>query len=94
MSVYFIHIRLLVFSEDCSTRTVRRQVVYTLLNSALFSATCPTFESLCSTTRSLFCYDHQMWDALLKVECCLEEVSSCWKLSLEKDLKKRISKVS
>ncbi|XP_070782783.1 E3 ubiquitin-protein ligase rnf213-beta [Enoplosus armatus] len=36
----------------------------------------------------------EMWDALLKVECSLEEVSSCWRLSLKKDLKKRISTAS
>lgn len=38
--------------------------------------------------------DHQMWDSLLKVDCSLEEVSSSWRLSLKKDLMKRISKVS
>lgn len=37
--------------------------------------------------------NYQMWDALLKVECSLEDVSSRWRLSLTKDLKKRISKV-
>lgn len=37
---------------------------------------------------------HQMWDALLRVECSLEGVSSSWRLNLEKDLKKRISRVS
>ncbi|XP_070707447.1 E3 ubiquitin-protein ligase rnf213-beta [Pempheris klunzingeri] len=36
----------------------------------------------------------EMWDALLKVESSLEGVSSRWRLSLEKDLKKRISKAS
>ncbi|KAK5851292.1 hypothetical protein PBY51_002095 [Eleginops maclovinus] len=36
----------------------------------------------------------EMWDSLLKVECSLEEVSSSWRLSLKKDLKKRISKAS
>ncbi|XP_019133291.1 E3 ubiquitin-protein ligase rnf213-beta isoform X3 [Larimichthys crocea] len=36
----------------------------------------------------------EMWDALLKVECSLEEVSSTWSVSLKKDLKKRISKTS
>ncbi|XP_068161093.1 E3 ubiquitin-protein ligase rnf213-beta isoform X2 [Antennarius striatus] len=34
----------------------------------------------------------EMWDSLMKVECSLEEVSSCWKLSLIRDLKKRFSK--
>ncbi|KAI9537488.1 hypothetical protein NQZ68_025345 [Dissostichus eleginoides] len=34
----------------------------------------------------------KMWDSLLKVECSLEEVSSSWRLTLKKDLKKRISK--
>lgn len=37
---------------------------------------------------------HQMWDALLKVECSLEDVSSSWRLNIERDLKKRISRVS
>lgn len=36
----------------------------------------------------------EMWDALLRVECSLEEVSSCWRQSLKKDLMKRISKAS
>ncbi|XP_076616648.1 E3 ubiquitin-protein ligase rnf213-beta isoform X2 [Chaetodon auriga] len=36
----------------------------------------------------------QMWDALMTVECAVEEVSSRWRLSLKKDLKKRISKAS
>ncbi|KAI4801198.1 hypothetical protein KUCAC02_000123 [Chaenocephalus aceratus] len=36
----------------------------------------------------------EMWDSLLKVECSLEEVSSSWRLSLKKDLKKRISQAS
>lgn len=36
----------------------------------------------------------QMWDALLKVECSIEEVSSRWTQSLTKDLRKRISQVS
>ncbi|KAF3854020.1 hypothetical protein F7725_014708 [Dissostichus mawsoni] len=36
----------------------------------------------------------EMWDSLLKVECSLEEVSSSWRLTLKKDLKKRISKAS
>lgn len=36
----------------------------------------------------------EMWDALLKVKCSTEEVSSCWRLSLKKDLTKRISKSS
>ncbi|XP_045924674.1 E3 ubiquitin-protein ligase rnf213-beta [Micropterus dolomieu] len=36
----------------------------------------------------------EMWDALLKVECSLEEVSSTWRISLKKDLTKRISKAS
>ncbi|XP_033975098.1 E3 ubiquitin-protein ligase rnf213-beta isoform X3 [Trematomus bernacchii] len=36
----------------------------------------------------------EMWDSLLKMECSLEEVSSSWRLSLKKDLKKRISKAS
>ncbi|XP_069016032.1 E3 ubiquitin-protein ligase rnf213-beta [Embiotoca jacksoni] len=34
----------------------------------------------------------EMWDALLKVECFNEEVSRRWRESLQKDLKKRISK--
>ncbi|XP_044192717.1 E3 ubiquitin-protein ligase rnf213-beta isoform X2 [Thunnus albacares] len=34
----------------------------------------------------------EMWDALLKVQCSIEEVSSQWRQSLKKDLKKRISK--
>ncbi|XP_042252605.1 E3 ubiquitin-protein ligase rnf213-beta [Thunnus maccoyii] len=34
----------------------------------------------------------EMWDALLKVKCSIEEVSSQWQQSLKKDLKKRISK--
>lgn len=38
--------------------------------------------------------DFQMWDALLKVECSIEEVSSRWTQSLTKDLRKRISTVS
>ncbi|XP_037610034.1 E3 ubiquitin-protein ligase rnf213-beta isoform X1 [Sebastes umbrosus] len=36
----------------------------------------------------------EMWDSLLKVESSLEEVSSRWRLSLTKDLTKRISKTS
>ncbi|KAF3854024.1 hypothetical protein F7725_014712 [Dissostichus mawsoni] len=36
----------------------------------------------------------EMWDSLLKVECSLEEVSSSWRLTVKKDLKKRISKAS
>nr|XP_046232923.1 E3 ubiquitin-protein ligase rnf213-beta [Scatophagus argus]XP_046232924.1 E3 ubiquitin-protein ligase rnf213-beta [Scatophagus argus] len=36
----------------------------------------------------------ELWDALLKVECSLEEVSSCWRMSLRKDLMKRISQAS
>ncbi|XP_029311958.1 LOW QUALITY PROTEIN: E3 ubiquitin-protein ligase rnf213-beta [Cottoperca gobio] len=36
----------------------------------------------------------EMWDSLLKVECSIEEVSSRWRLSLKKDLKKRVSKAS
>ncbi|XP_073346346.1 E3 ubiquitin-protein ligase rnf213-beta [Pagrus major] len=36
----------------------------------------------------------EMWDALLKVECSLEEVSNRRRLSLTKDLKKRISEAS
>ncbi|XP_034715873.1 E3 ubiquitin-protein ligase rnf213-beta isoform X2 [Etheostoma cragini] len=36
----------------------------------------------------------EMWDSLLKVDCSLEGVSSSWRLSLKKDLKKRISKAS
>lgn len=36
----------------------------------------------------------QMWDALLKVECSLEDVSARRRLNLTKDLKKRISEVS
>ncbi|XP_051273053.1 E3 ubiquitin-protein ligase rnf213-beta isoform X1 [Dicentrarchus labrax] len=36
----------------------------------------------------------EMWDALLKVECSLEEVSSRWEVNLTKDLRKRISKAS
>ncbi|XP_072229611.1 E3 ubiquitin-protein ligase rnf213-beta isoform X2 [Leuresthes tenuis] len=36
----------------------------------------------------------EMWDSLLKVECCCEEVSSCWKQSLKKDLMKRISEAT
>lgn len=35
-----------------------------------------------------------MWDALLRVECSLEDVSTRWRLNLTKDLKKRISEVS
>ncbi|KAM7381116.1 hypothetical protein PAMA_012108 [Pampus argenteus] len=34
----------------------------------------------------------EMWDALLKVKCSIEEVSSAWRQRLLKDLKKRISK--
>ncbi|XP_071319372.1 E3 ubiquitin-protein ligase rnf213-beta isoform X2 [Trachinotus anak] len=33
----------------------------------------------------------EMWDALFKVECSIEEVSSRWTQSLTKDLRKRIS---
>ncbi|XP_040922673.1 E3 ubiquitin-protein ligase rnf213-beta isoform X2 [Toxotes jaculatrix] len=36
----------------------------------------------------------EMWDALLKVECSVEDVSSRWTQSLTKDLRKRISMVS
>lgn len=36
----------------------------------------------------------QMWDALLRLKCSLEDVSTSWRLDLEKDLKKRISGVS
>ncbi|XP_015244846.1 PREDICTED: E3 ubiquitin-protein ligase RNF213 [Cyprinodon variegatus] len=36
----------------------------------------------------------ELWDALLKVECSSENVSSNWKAKLEKDLKKRISEVT
>ncbi|XP_047465467.1 E3 ubiquitin-protein ligase rnf213-beta [Mugil cephalus] len=36
----------------------------------------------------------EMWDALLKVDCSFEDVSSRWTESLKKDLKKRISKTS
>ncbi|KAF7657942.1 hypothetical protein LDENG_00019240 [Lucifuga dentata] len=36
----------------------------------------------------------EMWDALLKVECSVQEVSSQWRLRLEKDLKKRICTAS
>ncbi|XP_071387268.1 E3 ubiquitin-protein ligase rnf213-beta-like [Centroberyx affinis] len=36
----------------------------------------------------------EMWDALLKVECSVEEVLPQWRSSLEKDLRKRISKAS
>ncbi|GLD63194.1 E3 ubiquitin-protein ligase rnf213-beta-like protein [Lates japonicus] len=36
----------------------------------------------------------EMWDALLKVECTIEEVSSRWTQSLTKDLRKRISTAS
>ncbi|XP_054605449.2 E3 ubiquitin-protein ligase rnf213-beta isoform X2 [Nothobranchius furzeri] len=36
----------------------------------------------------------ELWDALLKAECSSEEMSSCWKAMLKKDLKKRISKGS
>lgn len=36
----------------------------------------------------------QMWDNLIKVECSVEEVSTSWKLSIKKDLQKRISTVS
>ncbi|KAM4524138.1 E3 ubiquitin-protein ligase rnf213-beta isoform 2-T2 [Odontesthes bonariensis] len=36
----------------------------------------------------------EMWDSLLKVECCCEEVSSRWTQSLKKDLMKRISKAT
>lgn len=38
-------------------------------------------------------FDYQMWDALLKVECSVQDISSQWRLRLEKDLKKRICKV-
>ncbi|XP_026207099.1 E3 ubiquitin-protein ligase rnf213-beta isoform X2 [Anabas testudineus] len=33
----------------------------------------------------------EMWDNLIKVECSVEEVSTSWKLSIKKDLQKRIS---
>ncbi|XP_036938207.1 E3 ubiquitin-protein ligase rnf213-beta [Acanthopagrus latus] len=36
----------------------------------------------------------EMWDALLKVECSLEDVSARRRLNLTKDLKKRISEAS
>ncbi|XP_029934003.1 E3 ubiquitin-protein ligase rnf213-beta [Myripristis murdjan] len=36
----------------------------------------------------------KMWDALLKVECSVLDVLSPWRCSLEKDLKKRISKAN
>ncbi|KAK9530838.1 hypothetical protein VZT92_012317 [Zoarces viviparus] len=36
----------------------------------------------------------EMWDALLKADCSLEEVSSAWTSSLRRDLKKRISQAS
>lgn len=54
---------------------------------------------LCSQTKLLppmikAALNYQMWDALMKVECSLEEFSSSWRQSLKKDLKKRISKVS
>lgn len=38
--------------------------------------------------------NEQLWDALLKVECSSEDVSSQWEAKLKKDLKKRIHEVS
>ncbi|XP_049419183.1 E3 ubiquitin-protein ligase rnf213-beta isoform X2 [Epinephelus fuscoguttatus] len=50
-------------------------------------------KSLMTTSKSLtYPKEIELWDALLKVECSIEEVSSGWRLSLRKDLKKRISK--
>lgn len=37
---------------------------------------------------------NQMWDALLKVDCSLGDVSSRWRSSLTRGLKRRISQVS
>ncbi|XP_059181122.1 E3 ubiquitin-protein ligase rnf213-beta [Centropristis striata] len=36
----------------------------------------------------------ELWDSLLKIQCSVEEVSSSWRSSLIKDLKKRISQAS
>ncbi|KAM4715158.1 LOW QUALITY PROTEIN: E3 ubiquitin-protein ligase rnf213-beta [Anableps anableps] len=36
----------------------------------------------------------ELWDALLKVECSSEDVSSHWEARLQKDLKKRINEVT
>lgn len=51
---------------------------------------------LCTITSLLIknVVNGQMWDALLRVECSLEDVSTRWRLNLTKDLKKRISEVS
>ena len=38
-------------------------------------------------------FTHQLWDALLRVECSVEDFSSHWTQTLKKDLRRRISKV-
>ncbi|XP_028287710.1 E3 ubiquitin-protein ligase rnf213-beta isoform X2 [Parambassis ranga] len=50
---------------------------------------------LLSATKALtYPKEIEMWDALLRVECTFEDVSSHWRQTMEKDLKKRISKVA
>ncbi|XP_028423038.1 E3 ubiquitin-protein ligase rnf213-beta isoform X2 [Perca flavescens] len=52
-------------------------------------------KNLLTSSKSLnYPKEIEMWDSLLKVDCALEEVSSSWRLSLKKDLMKRISKAS
>ncbi|XP_067343642.1 E3 ubiquitin-protein ligase rnf213-beta isoform X4 [Channa argus] len=49
---------------------------------------------LLTTSKSLsYPKEIEMWDALLRVECSVEEVSSGWKLRIKKDLQKRISQL-
>ncbi|KAG8008845.1 hypothetical protein GBF38_010486 [Nibea albiflora] len=51
-------------------------------------------KSLVTSKQLSYPKEIEMWDALLKVECSLEEVSSSWRVSLKKDLEKRITKIS
>ncbi|XP_005805466.2 E3 ubiquitin-protein ligase rnf213-beta [Xiphophorus maculatus] len=49
---------------------------------------------LVSTKTLIYPKEIELWDALLKVECFSEDVSSNWATRLQKDLKKRINEVS
>ncbi|KAM3838360.1 E3 ubiquitin-protein ligase rnf213-beta-like, partial [Diretmus argenteus] len=52
-------------------------------------------KSLLTQSKSLsYPKEIEIWDALLKVECTVQDVLSQWRLSLEKDLRKRISKAN
>ncbi|KAK2820122.1 hypothetical protein Q5P01_023081 [Channa striata] len=49
---------------------------------------------LLTTSKSLsYPKEIEMWDALLREECSVEEVSSCWMLRIKKDLQIRISQL-